>query len=129
MKQTIKIAVSVTNVNTEEREVEVLTEEKYFQRFDEGRFFPRGEILFAIIPRSKTTGWYTIMQVERNKQDYNDFVPSKDCRQEYWLGDGEQLRKTAFDLIQGKEYGWTEMTKELFEERRNDLLNKYKVEA
>lgn len=127
MKTTIEIAVSKTVVKTETRGIDFPEVEKYYRKHDGGNFFPRGIVLFAIIPiYPGKTAAYHVVEVERNKQDFNDFWPSKDCRQEYWLS--SSIRKTAFDIITKSDHEFKEITKEEFEAQRIELLNQYKKE-
>lgn len=129
MIKELEIAVNRTQLNTIKKEVELPESDKYYSKTDDGRFFPEGLILFAVLlkhPNSVTS--YTLIRVTRNKQEYNDFVPTKDCRQDYWLNNSCSLRKQAFDLWTdpiGCKDGFKEITKEEFEKQRMELLNKY----
>ncbi len=125
MKKTIKIAVNQTIVNRIEKEIDLPETAKYFLKNDDGNFFPRGIILFAIIPKyDGIAGKYILLEVEANKQDFNDFIPSEDCGSEFWIKDGS-IRHTALDLLMGKEYQFNEITKEEFDTKRMELLNSY----
>ena len=128
MKIQLEIAVNRTQVNTIKQEVELPESDKYYTKCDDGKFFPEGLILFAIIqkyPNSTTT--YTLVRVTRNKQEYNDFVPTKDCRQDYWLNNSCNLRKQAFQIWTNPTSldGFKEITQKEFEEERVKLINKY----
>ena len=125
MKKTIYVAVRTTHINTKQIEVDFPQTKKYYSKNDDGNFFPRGLVLFAIIPLycETETVAYTLVEVERNKQDYNDFWPTKDCRQNYWLTDS--IRNTALDIITGKAYEFKEVTEEYFFEKRELLLNQF----
>lgn len=127
MEKELEVAVSYEKVNKTNRKVNLPEVAKYYVKNDDGNFFPRGIILFAIIPnyQDNPTYSYTLIEVERNKQDYNDFVPTKDCKQQYWLSGG--IRKTAFDIITRDEYSFKEITQEEFENKRIELLNLFKT--
>jgi len=127
MKKIIQIAVSETTVtvNRIEKEIDLPETSKYYQWYDDGRFFPRGIVLFAILPYFEgKAGSYSLLEVERNKQDYNDFVPHDDCSRDYWRKT-EGIRKTAFDILTGKNQDFKEITKEEFDSKRMELLNNY----
>lgn len=128
MKKELTIAVSYEMVKTTVREIELSETPRFFSKNDDGNFFPRGLILFAILPKyeSNPTQAYTLVQVEENKQEYNDFVPTDDLKQKYWLSESG-VRKVAFEIFSAPKYldGWTEISKEEFDEKRVQLLNKY----
>jgi len=91
---------------------------------DNGNFFPRGTVLFAILIKYSTT--FMIYQIERGQQLSTDFVPTKDCRQDSWItSDGDtSIRRTALSLLIGDNTDFREITKEEFIDTRNELLNK-----
>lgn len=62
-------------------------------------------------------------EIERGKQFYTDFVPTKDCRQEYWLTDENSIRRTALRLMQGYLGDFEKIDKEKFLELRKNLLD------
>lgn len=131
MKKIIKIAVNQTVVNHVEKEIDFPETEKYYSKIDNGRICPRGIILFAIIPyKNRSNPSYTLLEIERNKQDYTDFIPQDDCRQEYWIKNFG-LRKTALQIITNSiepgfmPHGFTEISKEEFNDKRMELLNNY----
>ncbi len=127
MKKEIEIAISRTQINKVTREIDLPDNTMYFSKNDDGNFFPRGLILFAIIPDTiGNYNSYTLIQVERNKQDSNDFVPSDDCKSEYWLNHSG-IRKQAFEIITNPIYhdGFKEITAEEFNTKRIELLNEY----
>jgi hypothetical protein len=124
MKQQIKIAANRTVINHIEKEIDFPETSKYYSKIDDSRFFGRGTILFAIIPRAKNR--FLLIQVESSKQDYNDFVPSDDCQKEYWLQSTGSIRHQALNIMSNPKYGFTEMTEKDFEEARIELLNNYK---
>lgn len=125
MKKTIEIAVSQTKINKIEQEIDLPEIPKYYSWKDDGRFFPRGLVLFAIIPYDEKTPYYTLVEVERNKQDCTDFRPTSDCKVEYWISNPNQLRKLAFNIITNKEWDFKECTKEYFDKERLRLLNSF----
>lgn len=126
MKKTIKLYHNKVRVETIDKEIDLPEVAKYYSRNDEGKWFPRGLILFAIIPDyPPAVKSYTLVQVERNKQDYNDFHPAEDCYSEFWKK--ESLRGTALDIIMNE---WSnefeEITEEEFNIKREELLNKWR---
>jgi hypothetical protein len=78
MEKIIKVATNrkVITVDTKETTVNLPEVNTFYSKNDEGRLFNRGLVLFAMIPRYKTnpTNSYTLVEIERNKQDYNDWV-------------------------------------------------------
>ncbi len=120
----IQIATDYERVVTRERDIDLPTEDGYYRKVDDGRFFPVGVQLFAIL--TKYANSYRLVYVESNKQDFNDFVPLDDCRSEFWPKTSG-LRKKAFDIFLSPLYfdGWTKITKEEFDEERIKLLNNY----
>ena len=104
-----------------EIELEYPTEHKFYKRNDDGRFFARGLVLFGITIKYSTT--FLLFEIERGKQFYTDFVPTKDCRQDYWLTDENDIRRTAFKIMQGKFEAFEEITKDEFLELRKSLLD------
>lgn len=126
MKTEIEVAISVMKIISKIVEVELPTEPKYYAWTDVGTFFPRGLILFAIIPQFKgKSGSYLVVQVERGKQDYTDFVPTTDCKQKEWM-ENSSVRKTAFEIITGNNYDFQLIEEAEFESKRIELLNAYK---
>jgi len=127
-KKVIEVAVNYKTVTTEKKNVNLPTTKKFYERNDDGVFFPRGLILFAIIPKHEnSTDTYLLVEVERGKQDYNDFVPTKDCRQDYWLSDkGSKIRHTALEIFTNDFHLFKEITEKEFEEKRIKLLDVYK---
>ena len=101
--------------------LEYPTQDKFYKRNDDGAFFARGVILFGILVKYSTT--FLLFEVERGKQFYTDFVPTKDCRQDYWLSDTNDIRRTALEIMLGKDRDFVEITKEEFIAERELLLN------
>ncbi len=128
MKTKLKVAVNLQIVNTREREIDLPEATKYYSRIDDGRFFPRGLVLFAIILKIKDNpGTYHLVEVERNKQNFTDFVPKDDCQSNSWVNNSDSLRKTAFDIFTGTLHGFQEITQEEFETKRLELLNHFQT--
>ena len=125
MKKKIKVAVYEKVIETKEIELEYPKEPRYYKRFDDGSFFAEGLILFAIIPKYKDSTMLLI-RVTKGRQDYNDFVPTKDCRQSYWLKSDETLRNEAFRILTTSHHGYEEICKQQFDSSRVDLLDCYK---
>ena len=124
MKKKLIIAVNKTQVDRVEREVELPETAKYYSKNDDGNFFPRGLILFAIIPYREGSTHYTVLEIERNKQSYTDFVPTSDCKGEFFLSNN--LRTTALALIEKSKFDdFVEITKEEFDTKRIGLINYY----
>ena len=125
----INVAVNKTIVNTEAVELYLPTEDIYLKKYDDSRFFGKGDILFAILVKYPTQGTLTILKIETDKQDCTDFIPKSDCKSSWWIQESG-IRKEAFELLKGKppyEYdGYTSITKEEFDARRIELLNDYK---
>jgi hypothetical protein len=113
-------------VTKETVSIELPTESKFYKMQDDGAWFARGTVLFAIIVKHKTT--FMLYEIEEGKQFYTDFVPTKDCRQDYWLTDSNSIRRTAFDIMYGKNTEYTEMTKEEFLSKRSELLDSRMLE-
>lgn len=104
-----------------EVELEFPTEHKFYKRNDDGNFFARGLVLFGIkIKYSKT---FLLFEIERGKQFYTDFVPTKDCRQDYWLTDENNIRRTALQIMLGQYSAFEEITEQEFLELRQQLLD------
>lgn len=127
MEKEIEVAVNYERVVSKKINVDLPETEKYYAKNDDGNFFPRGVVLFAIIPMYKEnpTSSYTLIEVEASKQNCTDFVPTKDCRQTYWLSDTSGIRRTAFNIITKADYEFKEITKEQFDKKRIELLNDY----
>ena len=128
MKKVIEITVNKTTVNTISKEIDFPETPKYYRKEEDGKFFPRGVVLFAIIPKyiDKPT-CFILVEVTRDNQKCTDFHPTKDCRQENWISEGG-LRKQALEIITDYDLydnEFTEITEEAFEEERNLLLNCY----
>lgn len=121
----IEIAVSIEYATKRTIEINLPSKAIFFEKKDEGIFFPRGLILFAIIPKfTNKSGSYIILEIEQGKQNYNDFIPSTDCKDSYWLKT-TGLRKQAFELMINNLGDFKEITKEIFEIKRATLLNFY----
>lgn len=116
-----KQQVTMEKKVTKEVELELPKKSLFFKRNDDGNFFPRGLILFAITVKYSHT--FLLFEVERGKQFYTDFVPTKDCRQEYWLTDTNSIRRTALKLIMGELEDFEEIEKEEFLTLRTELLD------
>jgi hypothetical protein len=101
--------------------LEYPTESKFYKLNDDGRFYARGIVLFGITIKYSTT--FLLFEIERGKQFYADFVPTKDCRQDYWLNDTNDIRRTALKIMQGKYEAFQEITKEEFFKLRQSLLD------
>lgn len=127
MEKELEAAVSYEKVVSSKKKADLPEVAKYYSKNDDGRFFARGIVLFAILPKyeNNPTHSYTLVEVERNKQDYNDFVPTDDCKQKYWLSESG-VRKTAFDIMTKSDYEFKEITAEEFEAKRMELLNHFK---
>ena len=128
MEKELEVAVGYEKVVSSKKKVDLPEVAKYYSKNDDGKFFARGIILFAILPKYKNnpTNSYTLIEVEINKQNYNDFVPTDDCKQKYWLTESG-LRKTAFDIVTKSDYEFKEITAEEFEVKRIKLLNHFKA--
>lgn len=124
MKVELEVAVNTTIINKKTIQVDLPEKPIFFYKNDGGNFFPRGLILFAIIPRyeDNPTHSYMIYEIERNKQNSNDFVPTADCKSEYFLKGG--IRRTAYEIITNKSkyFDWKEITEGAFLTIREDLL-------
>lgn len=101
--------------------LEYPTEHKFYKRNDDGAWFARGIVLFGIVIKHSTS--FLLFEVERGKQFYTDFVPTKDCRQDYWLSDTNDIRRTALEIMLGKNSEFKEISKEDFIKERESLLN------
>ena len=130
MKKTIDITVSETITNTITRELDLPELAKYYSKNDNGRFDPQGVVLFAIIPKyeKNPTHVYNLVEVKRNKQDYNDFEPHDDCKQSFWLKGGT-IRHTALDILNNRSFdNWKEITADEFNALKEPLLNRYMLD-
>lgn len=130
MKTSIRVVTKEIKTTLEhiDLEVELPTVEKYYSANDDGIFFARGLVLFAIIPRYKNSpaNNYMIYEVESGNQKSTDFVPTKDCRSDYWLKESNTIRNTAFNIITGKknyDLEFKEISKEDFLSKREELLS------
>ena len=118
-----KVRKTVTEEVREKIDVEYPTENRFYRMEDDGNFFPRGTVLFAILIKHSTS--FMLYEIERGQQLSTDFVPTKDCRQDSWIaGDGDTgIRRTALSLLIGDNTDFREITKEEFMRTRNELLN------
>ncbi|MEO6302695.1 MAG: hypothetical protein ABIP51_05950 [Bacteroidia bacterium] len=129
MEVEINVAVNYEKVVTEKTKVNLPETAKYYYKYDDSAFFGRGEILFGIIPYMEASTYFSLIQVHSNLQMFNDFRPTKDCKQSSWIGgSNDSLRKEAFEIFTGKgdSYQWKEISETEFEEKREILLNKWK---
>lgn len=118
----------IVKIDHIEVEAELPETEKYFMKNDDGRVFPRGIILFAFIPKYGNAGKYRLYEVERHKQDFNDFEVENDLRHDAVKG----IRETALHILLGHKHphyyshisahGFSEITKEEFTKKRDELL-------
>lgn len=106
---------------TETIKLEFPTEHKFYKMIDESNWFARGVVLFAITV--KYTNTFILFEIERGKQFYTDFMPTKDCKQEYWLSDSNGIRRTALSIMLGKNVDFKEISIDQFIEERDLLLN------
>lgn len=127
MKIEIEKAVSYKEVKKVTVEVNIPDKAIYYEWNDDGIFFAEGLILFAFIPRYKGAHTYDLIQVMRNKQDYTDFHPASDCKDDYFL-DYKGLRNRALDILTGKNYDFKLISEEDFNLKRIKLLDYYKKE-
>lgn len=125
MKKLITVAVNQTVIDYRDIEIDLPETAKFYFKNDNGNFFPSGFILFAIIPRyeSNPTHSYMVYEIQRDKQESNDFVPTSDCKSEYFLKGG--IRKRAYEIIvnTSKYFDWQEITEDAFTTIREDLLS------
>lgn len=127
-KKQVEVAVSYELVNTRTVELTLPKGALYFSKNDEGRFFPRGLVLFAIIPKYENSDRaYFLIEVSSNKQEFTDFVPLEDCRSSSWLK-STGLRKQAFDIFKAPSLlgDFVPVSKEYFESRSIELLTDYR---
>lgn len=116
-----KVRKTVEEQVLNEVELEFPTEHRFYKRNDDGNFFPRGLVLFGIkVKYSKT---FLLFEIERGRQFYTDFVPTKDCRQDYWLEDDNTIRRTALKIMLGQYSAFEEITEQEFLELRQQLLD------
>ena len=81
--------------------------------------------LIAILPKYQNHECiYNIFQVTRGRQDYMDFFPEKDCASKYFLNKDEStyLQRVAMVIFRGMPTLYTEISEELFFEKRIELL-------
>ena len=121
----IEKAISKTVVNTTTIEINLPDNPVYYSYDDNGRFFPEGLILFAIIPKYENANVYYIYKIINGCQYFTDFHPS-DCKDEYFL-DYKDLRHKALDILTNINTEFKEISKELFDNKRMELLNYYKI--
>jgi hypothetical protein len=107
--------------------LEYPTEHKFYKTVDNGAFFARGLILFAILIKHRNS--FLLFEITKGKQYYTDFVPSKDCRQDYWLTDTNDIRRNALDIMMNKSTVYEEISKEEFFKERDNLLNEHFTDA
>lgn len=127
MEKEIEVAANYEKVVSSKVKVDLPEAAKYYSKNDDSRFFGRGIVLFAILPNYENTPThsYTLIEVERNKQNYNDFIPTTDCKNIHWLSESG-IRKTAFDIMTKSDYKFKEITHEEFETKRMELLDRFK---
>lgn len=128
MKKKITIATSTEKVITTEIEIDFRTTPAYYKHNDDGRFFPRGLVVLAILPKQFTDiPRYTLLEISKGIQQYTDFIPMKDCRGEEWLKE-DGLREKALKLMMGNYYKgeYFEISRDEFEYYRTKLLDFYK---
>jgi hypothetical protein len=110
-------------------EVDTPTSPKYYRMVDNGNFFPRGVVLFAILPKYKgTENNYMLYEIESGNQKSTDFVLTKDCRQPEWLETSEAIRRTALAILMGERKDFEEINSITFLRERDELLNKRLIE-
>lgn len=126
MEKIIRIAINKTVLEHEQVTIDLPETAKFYFRNDDGNFFPKGFMLFAIIPRYKSnpTKSYMIYEISRNNQESTDFVPTDDCSSESFLK--HNIRKTALEIIRDKyphSREYNEITEDAFLTIREDLLS------
>ena len=126
-KVEIDVAVSKEKIITSKYSLNLPEKPTFYSMNDDGNFFPRGLILFAFFPKyeSNPTKSYILIQVERNKQDSNDFVPMSDCKSGSWLNESG-IRKTGFEILTCNHPFFKEISEEDFYIKRESLLNSFK---
>lgn len=124
-KVTIEKATSKTVINTIHVDVDLPDEAKYYMNNDNGIFFPQGTILFAIIPKYEGDKSFFLYQITKGRQRFTDFHPS-DCKNEDFL-DYKGLRNDALDILTNVNTEFEEISKEVFDEQRINLLNYYLI--
>jgi len=126
MKRTIEILkterVTIMEAVKKSIDIDIPQIAKYYHWHDYGNFFGRGDVIFAIIP--KYTHTMLLVEVERGKQNYNDFRPESDCRT--WKDESCTVRHLALEIMSGENSDFKEITKEEFDEKRVILLDTYK---
>ena len=128
-RREVEVACDLTRVTTRKMAINFPTVPKFYKRLDDGRMFPRGLVLFAIVPRGEKS--LNLFEVEGGKQDFTDFIPQDDCKREYWLKT-HGLRKTAFELMTMTftEYSeWQPISMEEFRTERDKMLKIACLEA
>ena len=113
-KITIEKATHKTTIHRTTVEINAPDKAMYYEWNDDGIFFAEGLILFAIIPRYKDSVIYNLIQVSSNKQNYTDFHPTTDCKDEYFL-DHKGLRNRALDILTNINTPFKEISKETFD--------------
>lgn len=116
-----KKAVTVEESVVDVIELNYPKDHKYYKMHDDGVFFARGIVLLAIIKKSPSS--FLLFEVERGKQFYTDFVPTKDCRQEDFIDSKNSIRRIALDVMIGGYTPFDEITEAEFLSERIDLLN------
>lgn len=120
--KTERVTTIVSEAVKKSIEIDIPQTAKYYHWYDDSRFFGRGDVIFAIIP--KFTHTMLLVEVERGEQKYNDFRPESDCRT--WIDESGTVRHTALEIMSGKSSDFKEITKGEFDEKRIVLLDVYK---
>jgi hypothetical protein len=116
-----KVRKTIEEQIIKEIELDYPKESKFYKMSDNGRFFARGTVLFGIVIKYSTS--FLLFEIERGKQFCTDFIPTKDCHQDYWLNDTNDIRRTALKIMQGKHEALEEITRDEFLELRKSLLD------
>lgn len=97
------------------------TENKYYKMQDDGFMFPRGTVIFAIVIKHSRS--FLLFEIEKGKQFYTDFVPTKDCHDEDFITSKNSIRRTALSLMLGKNKDFIEISEKEFLKSREGLLD------
>lgn len=116
MKQLVKIARSYDRINTQEIELDLPVDNKFYKK----TYYPTKVVdsIFAIIPDNNR---FLLIQVEMYSQEYNELSLRDFMQIDY--AKNNPLRKIALDIFERKSYEHEVISEEEFVKIRNTFLN------
>lgn len=97
IKVMTKVSQVVVKSETVIVDVELPTTHKFYKKFDDSSFFGKGLVLFGMFTEYQAS--FLLFRIERNRQEYADFKPKKDCKYDDFLKSESDIRRTAWELM------------------------------